>query len=203
MNRSPAYFVPCQPVRDTLYDFRTHITRPNSNYDVFNDEARLCQVILYRACHSNEIISGASIADFHGYFFHYHPSITKKRMGDVVINSVIYNPRILKGVTKNNPQRAKMIYVFRDVLDLQYGLEWQICSWVFKTHRPKTEDEMENHLRNIVRFSMENLHDEYLSKIVQHKIDWRKVWSDQKLFDQEELLSSPHKPERPALKSIL
>lgn len=203
MNQSPAYFIPNQPIRDPLYNFRTHITRPNSNYDPFHDDARLCQIVLYRGCHAGEVISGASIDDFHGYFFFDYPSVTKKRMGDVVINAVLYNPRKLKGVTISNPQKAKMIYVFQDILDLQYGLEWQICSWVYKTHRPKSEEEMEGHLRNLVRFTMENIEEEYLAKRPDKKIDWQKVWTEQKLFSQDELLSNPKRAERPRLKSLL
>jgi len=97
-----------------------------------------------------------------------------------------------------------MIYVFREILDLQYGLEWQICSWLWKMNKPENEEIMDAHLRNIATYPLTQIMKTYVNPASHlfHKIDWPKVWIQLNLFDQEELLDSETKPERPELKSL-
>lgn len=197
------YFIPCQPRRDPegKYLFRTHAPRANTNYNPFHPDSMLAQVILYQACHSKEFVNGARIDDIHNYLF-WKTEVTKRRMGDVIINSVIYNPRVLKAVTKMN-DRACMMYVFEDMLDLQYGLEWQMCSWLYKSEEPRPHMERMEELLSALRDMRVEDVKQYVISVGSYSsvINWQEVWDRYKLFDQTDLLvrgemaGAPPRPE--------
>jgi len=51
-------------------------------------------------------------------------------MGYNAVGAVIYEPRLL--VNNKLVGKPTMTYTFRNILDFQYGLEWQICTWMWK-----------------------------------------------------------------------
>lgn len=122
---------PYQPKRDlTGIDARTHIDRPDATYDVFSPKNMAAQLIIYRWAASEEFMKKVAIGDLHGYLFYQHMDITKRHMGQVIVQATTYNPRKLKGATQDNP-KACMTYVWPTREDLVYGLEWQLSMWIW------------------------------------------------------------------------
>ncbi len=123
-------------------------------YRVMEPANQLCQMQLYRWCRSDQFVESPSVADLYDFLIAepfgetrklqyegivpktittgklpYFPS--KHHFGRTITNALDYNPRKLKGQTKDNP-RACQIYCFINKLELQYGLEYMICSWLRK-----------------------------------------------------------------------
>lgn len=109
-------------------DYRTyHNERP---YVVTNPKNMVVQTALYRWTLSLDFTLQVSQANLYDYLVGWlgDTGITKRHVGSTILQAVPYNPRILKGVTKNNPV-ACQTYVFHHREDLQYGLEWMLTVW--------------------------------------------------------------------------
>lgn len=91
--------------------------------------ARVAQMRLYRAARRGDIPSVVAIGELYSYLFDDLRSLVNKtHLGNAVMPSLIYEPRVFKNVKSlGGPM---MTYVFRHPLELQYGLEWQICVWL-------------------------------------------------------------------------
>lgn len=118
-------------------------------YRVMEPANQLCQMQLYRWSRSDQFVESPSVADLYDFLIAepfgetrafnertittgklpYFPS--KHHFGRTITNALDYNPRKLKGQTKDNP-KACQIYCFMSPLELQYGLEYMICSWLRK-----------------------------------------------------------------------
>lgn len=124
-----------QPVRPRISPsgevlrYKTMPTLSQRAYLVTDQRNMVAQLRLYRAVRRGLIPNHVSIDELHNYLFYDYPLITKKVMGATVIRTTMYDPRRLKGVTKNNP-KACMLYSFHDMLEFEYGLEWMICTWL-------------------------------------------------------------------------
>lgn len=91
-------------------------------------QSQITQMRLYRAVCNGEVPNVVAIGELYDYLLHDQKDfISKRTMGASVVNAVIYEPRLLQN---NLESGARMVYVFREILDLQYGLEWQICTWL-------------------------------------------------------------------------
>lgn len=110
-------------------------TMPQKNhtgrYQVTSPKNMIAQARLYRAVRKGEIPNNAAIEEIYDYVFFDQPLVSKNLMGATVIRTVLFEPRRLKGVTKDNP-RARSTYRFNDIKELEYGLEWMICTWLRK-----------------------------------------------------------------------
>jgi hypothetical protein len=99
---------------------------------MFEPKTMKTQVLLYNRFATMDMFPmQVSVDDLHEFCFYDQPDITKRQLGRTVLESLIYDPRILKGKTKNNP-KACMTYVINDPRELQYGLEWQLCMWIWR-----------------------------------------------------------------------
>lgn len=116
-------------------DLLLFATMPQSTlhqrYVVTNPWNMMVQCRLYRAVRSGEWVNHAPIEDIHPWLFFDRPDVSKKMMGATVIRTVLYNPRRLKGVTKDN-DKARQLYSFNNLKEFEYGLEWMICTWLRK-----------------------------------------------------------------------
>lgn len=122
---------PLQPKRDlTGIDARTHIRNFGDTFNPQDAKNRAAQLMLYRWCLGEEYVDSVAIGELHDFLFWQYPQISKRQMGQVVVQATTYNPRKLKGVTSDN-QKACMTYVWPNRLDLQYGLEWQLSMWIW------------------------------------------------------------------------
>ena len=155
----------------------------------------ICAMRLYRAAREGAIPSGATIADIYDYVF-YTPElqriVSKNTMGSSIVNTVIYEPRILKNKTRTG-EGAFMTYVFRHSKDLEYGLEWQICAPLVRwmqmdlqiTTQPIEEQVqlVSETLEDIATFSEHDYVNDFENQIAAVSVDlmmkepdWREIW---------------------------
>jgi len=107
-------------------------------YRVMEPANQLAQMQLYRWSRSDQFVESPSVADLYDYLI-LEPfqntglpyTSSKHHFGRTITNALDYNPRKLKGQTKDNP-KACQIYCFISKLELQFGLEYMICSWLRK-----------------------------------------------------------------------
>lgn len=100
---------------------------------------QLVQLQLYRWSRSDDFVDIPASGDLYEHLIlrpfrgsekiQYLPS--SNHFGRTILNALNYDPRKLKGVTKDNP-KARQTYVFGSPLELQYGLEYMICAWLRK-----------------------------------------------------------------------
>lgn len=142
----PIYLNPYQPRRPAKHPetgetllFRTYPRVsdeiPSSGMRVYQTTEtinRVCQMILYRWCRSDDFVEAPGCADLHEYLYgaKRHP-VSKRHLGMCIVNALNYECRKLKGVTKDNP-KMKQLYFFHHREELQYGLEYMICAWLRK-----------------------------------------------------------------------
>lgn len=122
---------PLQPVRDLQnLSPRTHISHPESIYNPYDPKNMTAQLSLYNWCSGVDYVNGAGIADLHEFLFGSGSPVTMRQMGMTILQAVQYDPRKLKAKTLDN-DHAKKMYVFKDPLDLKYGLEWMLSMWIW------------------------------------------------------------------------
>lgn len=211
---------PYQPERDlTGVDARTHISRPDTTYDIFDWKNMAAQLVVYRWARSEEFIEKVAIGELHAYLFYNHLEITKRHMGQVIVQATTYNPRKLKGATSDNP-KACMTYVWPNRLDLVYGLEWQLAMWVWameykwdellqNEHRTEIvseifdeiasceSDEFEGYFVNPTlagEFEEKNVNEDMI-----RKANWPALWAKYGWTDED---WKPGPTERPSLRSV-
>lgn len=206
------YFIPCQPRRTKdMPEFRTHISHPHSPYNPMHPESAAAQVALYRWTHSADWVNGPSIADLHQFLmfdWSKHQYFSKHRLGNAVVQSTIYNPRKLKAKTKDNPY-PKSIYVWKDKLDLQYGLEWQICMWLYKIESDRrTAEDFISFLEELITLPVSEVTSLYIEPTTTiEPPDWNSIWQKFNLYDQEFIskdlyIKDVESKPRPKLKSL-
>lgn len=147
----PALLNRHQPIRPTedpeskkrlLYRIYPYLSEESPTrercYRVMEPANQLAQMQLYRWSRSDQFVESPSVADLYDYLIK-EPferaalpyTSSKHHFGRTITNALDYNPRKLKGQTKDNP-KACQIYCFMNPLELQYGLEYMICSWLRK-----------------------------------------------------------------------
>lgn len=93
---------------------------------------RFCQMMLYRWCRGDDFVESPACGELFHYLIARHRfAASKKHFGATIVNALDYECRKLKGVTKDNPV-VRQLYYFENPLELQYGLEYMICSWLRK-----------------------------------------------------------------------
>ena len=84
---------------------------------------QICQMRMYRHCVNGEFPNHASAAEVREWL-----NVGRNTLGSTILQSVRYEARKL--VNRRSLPKALVIYSFNDILELQYGLEWQICTWL-------------------------------------------------------------------------
>ncbi|NOC84536.1 hypothetical protein [Ruegeria sp. HKCCD6428] len=184
--------------------FRTHISSPESQYDVYCEKNIICQTKLYRWVRK-EFVNGTPISELHAYLFWDQAIVTKRNLGSTILQAVAYDPRKLKGKTKANP-KACMIYLFKNPKELEYGLEWMICIWLRRVVLADKRNEVEEALNELVETDDQDLASLFWEPMTQpvvresiREFDWPAVWSKYELKDQG---IRPDERERPILRSF-
>lgn len=118
------------PEKDVTLRYRTFPSMENKRpIKITDPRSMIAQSRLYRFVRSGQMQNGSAIADIHDYLFHDVPLVSKKIMGMTVVQTTMYNPRSLRGISKI-VEKNTVVYMFNTMLDFQYGLEWQICTWL-------------------------------------------------------------------------
>ena len=140
---------PYQPIRPRhdpetgevlLYRTRPKLSKYNFHIHTYNNQ--LAMMSLYRAVCRGEVPQQVAIDDL--YQWVRRGQFGKRNLGTVVVNSVDYEPRKL--YNNSSVGKPTSSYVFRNLLDLQYGLEWMICTWFrkFINKNSPPEDQINN-----------------------------------------------------------
>lgn len=125
-----------QPDRPRIADgidlrYRT-LPDMNGRFIVTSPVNMIIAARLYRAVRRGEVPNFVAVSDLHDFLFPKREyGLSKKAMGAVVIRTVQINPRRLMGVSRKN-DKVRVVYSFAHMLELQYGLEWMICTWLRK-----------------------------------------------------------------------
>ena len=131
-------FNPNQPIRPRLHPVNGKVLRYatfppydrlTNTFNVCSIQSMMSQCRLYRAARQGIIDLQVPIVDLHAYCFH-DVNVSKNQMGKNVVRALIYESRLL--ANNKTVGKATMTYTFHTDLDLQYGLEWQICTWLRK-----------------------------------------------------------------------
>lgn len=121
--------LPYQPTRsrvtETDYElqFLSAPLRFNRHFFPFRRDFAMTQLILYSWARSLDFVQQPAIFELAEYL-----DLNKRIMGICVNRSLQYNPRKIRHLSN----RSVVTYRFIHHLDLAYGLEWQICMWMWK-----------------------------------------------------------------------
>lgn len=133
---NPDYINPMQPIRPRFTEdskfplrFRTRPKLQGKMIKIHTFANQTASMRLYRAVRSGYVPQQVGVADLHQYVAP-DDAFSKVTLGFIVINSVDYEPRKL--VNNANVTKPTQSYAFRDVRELEYGLEWIICSFLRK-----------------------------------------------------------------------
>ncbi len=132
---------------------------------------QICQMRLYRALKRCEIPNGVPAIDLRQFIDASHTVL-----GYTILQAVLYEPR--RVVNNRYVEKATVVYTFRHMKDFEYGLEWQICTWLrhFLKERdapeapPSGPSEMEEALNLIADVDEETFDEEYVSVLMIPKI---------------------------------
>lgn len=166
-------------------NYRTYPRTDDPGLAILRDQAVTAQMMMYRWFANNEVPEMVSIDDLHREIFNGN-HVSKRVMGQMLLNALSYDPRKTKGVEKGLTEKATACYVIKDSMEVVYGLEWMICSWYRKFFGPYIEDEIKDADDMAREFEIIKTCDprEFsemiadLNKVViQVKpIDWKKLW---------------------------
>lgn len=188
-------------------NYRTHIDKPNTTYDVLSTPNRLAQIKLYHWCKSIDFVNMVPINDLHQYLFGRYPQVTKRQMGRTIRQAVPYKCNVLKGVCKDN-DHAQMCYVWHHREELEYGLEWMLSLWIWGIERDLQSCPLEQHSKRVIEIFEEigaldeDEFDSEWSDLVTsgeyadlhflpgRKMDWFDLW-DKHGFREEEPRTAP------------
>lgn len=144
---------------------------------------------LYRASRAGDIPNQVAIAELYDFaMFGITDIVSKSNLGSTVVHSVLYEPRKL--INRKNI-KIMVTYRFLHPLDLQYGLEWQICcviySWLYKNGEfPKDKEKWQPKMEEIleeIAFSPDykSLYEDPIiedaNEIALMEPDWKKIIS--------------------------
>jgi len=179
---------PHQPPRDRLTEdgrvlkYRTRPKWGKVMLAIHTHANQICMMKLYRAVRAGEVPVQVSINDLYNWLSE-DDLFSKKNLGTVVVNSVIYEPRLL--LNNSIVGKPTMTYVFGDLRELEYGLEWMICIWLRRFLNETGVDEpvsgqaaMAEELDFLALASEEEFRESYLNALEEWQfpyVDWKQL----------------------------
>lgn len=204
---------PYQPYRqDHSPSARTHIDFSNSKYDVLDPKNIAAQVMLYKHSRADLFPRQVAIDELYHYLifdFTYLP-FSKRQLGQTALQATKYDPRVLKGKTKDNP-KACMTYVWREPEDLQHGLEWLLSMWIWRIEESvKGPEDMLEIFDEMARAEAEELIESWIEPMedpnppwvpgrAPQNLSWAEMWEK---FEWEMEVDAPSPTERPVLRDL-
>lgn len=176
-DNNPILINPYQPERPRVDEegngllFRTRPKWGKQMFAIHTVANQACALTLYRAVRAGEVPRQTAIADLFNWIA--SDLFNKRNLGSVVVNSVMYEPRVL---LNRKDIGAMMTYNFRDLRELEYGLEWIICIILRKLMDDiQTPVEMAEELNMLAAASESEFQDVYISglgEMFMAPIDW-------------------------------
>lgn len=184
--------------------------------DFMSTPYQLIQMRLYRSVASGEFPNNAAASETRQWLFGDLPTVNHVNYGSTIIHSLRYEARKL--VNRKALPKPIVIYSFKDMIELQYGLEWQICTWLRRFLKEAGlrddlivgPDEHDKALRELATMSEEDyitdfegpIQDPELSDMFL-KMSWKTDWVGLCSGLTEEEIPIPVRPKRSAPKSVL
>lgn len=119
-----------QPIRSTTHPqsgiFLLHRTFPmmlKRMPKLMSASYQITQMRMYRALRRGEFPNHAKASEMREWLDCNH-----RVLGGIILQAVRYEAR--KVVTRKSLGGSVVAYSFHDLLELEYGLEWQICMWL-------------------------------------------------------------------------
>ena len=162
---------------------------------------QVCAMSLYRAVRQGDVPNQVSINELFRWLDYSY--FSKKTLGCVVSNAVIYQPRLLMNRKATGPV---MTYSFRNLKELEYGLEWMICSFLRKylNHHNASDEQivtardMAEELDMLASSSDDMFHNDYLVDLPAWRMDdinWFDLSRDRELeWEWRENIPEPIAP---------
>lgn len=206
---NPAIINPYQPIRPRhdpetgeVLLYRTRPKKGKYNFHIHTYGNQLAMINLYRAVHRGEVPLHVSIADLYQWLA--DGEFAKRNLGAVVVNSVDYEPRKL--YNNSRVEKAVSAYAFRNMLDLQFGLEWMICTWLRKfingmnaaDQQIKSRGDMAEELQILASCDENEFHEIYTSNLenfIMEPIYWQ-TQSEKDCWDWKEVLPEEDLPKQ-------
>jgi hypothetical protein len=172
--------------------------------------SQLAMLSLYRAVCRGEVPQQVAIAELYDWLAP-QEEFSKHNLGAVVVNAVIYEPRKL--YNNRSVGKPTSSYVFRNMLDLQYGLEWMLCTWMRKylnkmnaaDEQIKSRGDMAEELTMLAESTDDEFVEVYVSDLMEfmmEPVDWREQaelngWRFQEVLPEEAMpKKKPRTPPR-------
>jgi hypothetical protein len=121
-------------------------------------------------------------------------------MGMTVVQATTYNPRLLKGRTKEYG-KARQVYVWRHVDDLIYGLEWMLSTWIWKLEDNADPSDTEKFLDEMASADADEFESMWIDPIYEDNfqamltpVDWHTIWDKYGLKREEGPVPKSCKP---------
>jgi hypothetical protein len=156
------------------------------NFIVTSTYNMIVSARLYREVRRGNVPNFVAVNDLYEFCFpDDQVGLSKRTMGAVIIRTVRYNPRKLLGVSRKN-EKARVIYAFAHMTELEFGLEWMICTWLRKFLNDKIApksclvsgpDRMDEELSKLVNSSDEEFASIYEEPLWEFRMDEPK-WSE-------------------------
>lgn len=166
---------------------------------------QICAMRLYRAVRRGEVPQQVAIHDLHNWIAN-DGAFSKVTLGFIVVNSLAYEPRKL--VANQSVEKATSTYCFLDpdLKDLEFGLEWIICTFYRKFMNKISEADLQitdqttmaQELDQLASMSEEEYAEleEDIAEFMMPPIDWNQI-SLEAGWDFREELPEPLKPQEP------
>lgn len=172
---------PEETVDGTPLYYRTQPKNIKRIPNFFTPHYIISSLRLYRAARAGQIPESVAIGELYDFVFaNCSDLVSKKTMGSTVVHAVIYEPRLLKN--SRAVGGALMTYQFRNISDLIYGLEWQICAalyaWMnrngeWPTDQAEWKPLMEKTLDEIAELSEKEFVDLYEKDMIEQCAYWK------------------------------
>lgn len=104
------------------------------SYDLVAQHYMVAQLELYRFARNaypEDFGKLVAISTYHETIFG-HTTISKRTMSRILLASLAYNPRRLKGATKELGNKVTACYLINHPLEIAYGIEWMLYIWFIK-----------------------------------------------------------------------
>ena len=89
---------------------------------------QVIQMRLYRSLREKLFPNHALVSELREWLFGDLSFVNHINFGSTILQSVRYEARKL--MNRKSMPKAAVIYSFNELLELEYGLEWQICTWL-------------------------------------------------------------------------
>ena len=196
---NPPLINPYQPVRPRITEegdllrFRTRPKKCKKLFALHTVAHQVCALSLYRSARGGFVPKRVAIRELFDWLD--IGLFNKRNLGNVVVNSVIYEPRVLLNRKDTGPM---MTYSFLDVKELEFGLEWMVCIILRKLMKDiESPEEMAEELDMLSAASEADFQEVYLDGLYELEPFYWLAHSEKHGWEFKEVLPEVQKNKTP------